>query len=1240
MPLLHATLFGLLSIQSGDGLVLRPGALEGSLDASEQADRPVASVPGQRTASPAPGLTIALEVPAPGVYHLDLTSHAFDAFLVIEDADGRVLAEDDDGWLEIHARVELTLDPASRPVARVRAADGGSGPFVLTLREGPAERLGEPQLAAARCDDARARVAAQESSPAHPGLAVSLERLARCRIDADDLWEARAHYERALSIRQAADPPDPAGVAQGLSNLATLLGSLGEFGEAVALQERALTTREAAFGPDHPEVATSLNNLAGLFESTGQGARATPLFERALAIRRAAFGPGHELVSMTLGNLVLLRVRMGELPAAREILEQVLAEQEAALGPGDLAIGESLNLSAIVARNAGDLAGARELYERALSIFESSLGPAHPDVALVLHNLSRVLAATGETGPARQLLERALAIQESSLGGQHLALSTTLESLAMLHRGAGEHAEARRLQERSVAILERNLPPVHPALSDGLVNLGVLLEASGDLSAARTALERALAIDEQVFGPRHPRTALTLSSLAAVQQSMGDVEGGLERIARAVEILGSTLGPEHPDLAPALTNLGGALLDAGDVPGARRAYERALAIWSRVRPELDLDVAEVLENLSALAYRSGDLEGARSAGERALVIRETLLGPFHPDVANSLIQLATTLLDLGDVAAAAQVCDRAARGERVHLASELAALGESDAQLYLRRLRWQLWIRTSPALLGSGGSLTRAYEDLLAWKGQVLRAARARLRADPSSQAQELIARLRGVASALSVEAKRIPPDAAVLPEALAGLLDERARLERDLAALTSAAQPEPLRWRALRDGLPPRAGLVDFFVQPLYVPTRLAEGVLVEPGRFTEPQVTAWITRADEPGPVRLELGSAAGLRAAMSAEREEITAARGSSPRARVTSHDGLRALLWDPLAPHLEGLDTILLVPDGELAAVAFETLRDDAGRHLVERLAFVSLTDPTTILRAGEASPSARAPDLLVIGDVDFDHAGPAPVGPTGAPRSGRPEPANREGESPFPGLPGTGPEASAIAELHERTWPAANRVLLLGAEATEEAIKQRCAGPAMLHFATHGAFRSDSLAPGAAADWSGLELPDDMAFAAFREGGDAQRRLEIDRPGLLSGLACAGANVALPSDRDDGFLTAEEVGWLDLSRAELVVLSACDTGLGRPESGEGLLGLRRAFLTAGARTVISSLWAVPDQETAEFMERFYRHLWAEGLGKHAALRAAQLETIALNRARYDGDARPVTWGAFVLDGDWR
>ena len=138
---------------------------------------------------------------------------------------------------------------------------------------------------------------------------------------------------------------------------------------------------------------------------------------------------------------------------------------------------------------------------------------------------------------------------------------------------------------------------------------------------------------------------------------------------------------------------------------------------------------------------------------------------------------------------------------------------------------------------------------------------------------------------------------------------------------------------------------------------------------------------------------------------------------------------------------------------------------------------------------------------------------------------------------------------------------------------------------------------------------------------------------------MLGALCAGANVEPEEGRDDGYLTAEEVGWLDLSKVELVVLSACETALGRAQSGEGLLGLRRAFEMAGARTVISSLWSVKDESTSRLMQSFYENLWRRKLGRVASLRAAQLEMLARNRAEY-GDPLPATWGAFVLSGEWR
>jgi len=158
------------------------------------------------------------------------------------------------------------------------------------------------------------------------------------------------------------------------------------------------------------------------------------------------------------------------------------------------------------------------------------------------------------------------------------------------------------------------------------------------------------------------------------------------------------------------------------------------------------------------------------------------------------------------------------------------------------------------------------------------------------------------------------------------------------------------------------------------------------------------------------------------------------------------------------------------------------------------------------------------------------------------------------------------------------------------------------------------------------------------------------------PGLLSGLAFAGANVPPADGKDDGILTALEVSALDLSRVDTVVLSACETGLGEAAGGEGLLGLQRSFQVAGNKTVVASLWKVPDAATSRLMQRFYENLWDKKMGKLAALREAQtwmlhdegnrgldLDSPQNLRERAGDNSAglsPFYWAAFVLSGDWR
>jgi len=257
--------------------------------------------------------------------------------------------------------------------------------------------------------------------------------------------------------------------------------------------------------------------------------------------------------------------------------------------------------------------------------------------------------------------------------------------------------------------------------------------------------------------------------------------------------------------------------------------------------------------------------------------------------------------------------------------------------------------------------------------------------------------------------------------------------------------------------------------------------------------------------------------------------------------------------------------------------------------------------------------------------------------------GEPEPTETPSRSPhFSPLPGTAREINAIGELFTKTHADAVVRPLRGGEATGEHFRVQASGTAYLHLATHGFF-----APGQA---NSALAPSTAAPVGAAPPSENRPKIAV-HPGSLSGVVFAGAN-RLAKQGGDAILTASEVGALDLRGTELVVLSACQTGLGDVAGGEGVLGLQRAFHLAGARTVVASLWRVNDAATAALMKGFYDNLWRKRMGTAQAMRQAQLALLRgenasgpvrgldLVESSGTGSRRPhpSLWAAWILSGD--
>jgi CHAT domain-containing protein len=310
--------------------------------------------------------------------------------------------------------------------------------------------------------------------------------------------------------------------------------------------------------------------------------------------------------------------------------------------------------------------------------------------------------------------------------------------------------------------------------------------------------------------------------------------------------------------------------------------------------------------------------------------------------------------------------------------------------------------------------------------------------------------------------------------------------------------------------------------------------------------------------------------------------------------------------PVRAHLGATRRVLLSPDGALNLIPFAALVDERSRYLVERYEFSYLTGGRDLLRLQVKQP-ARQP-ALIVANPNYGEAASvrraAPDSKTSA--------ASLAGLS-FRSLPATADEAKRLKTV----LPTAT--MLLGDQATETAIKQ-AHGPDLLHVATHGFFLPDLAPPPANTRLRGLD------------GDVAPINLPTENPLLRSGLALTGANLRHSGD-DDGVLTALEATALDLWGTKLVVLSACDTGLGEVKNGEGVYGLRRALVLAGSESQVMSLWPVSDEETLDLMTDYYRAL-RQGQGRDAALRQVQLRMLKSQNRRH-----PFYWAGFIQSGEW-
>jgi CHAT domain-containing protein len=1017
---------------------------------------------------------------------------------------------------------------------------------------------------------------------------------------------------------------------------ANRLNAQGRSKEALAVLDKVLAIERAVLGNTHEDLLGSLQLQARIHTAREAWPDARKSLQEVADIRRKVFGADNWRTTDAKLDLTGLNT-LSKLDRAqrRRVAEAYKLDDRAT------ELGQQ-----------GKYKEAAALYRRALQTYQELVGNNHRDTLRLLTNLGHMLVAQGDYAKARQHNEKALAVLRKVVGDRHPLTGEVLRSLGAGSLKQGNLVAARNHFEQALAVFKK---ADHPAgIVKALANLANVLFAQDDYDAARLYLEQALALARKGSGDNRALVGDTLNNLAAVLVRQGEFEAARGYAEEAYAIRKKIYGVAHPELVPTLNNLGHlrarqwlhqaktAEQKQEAFKQAKYCYEQALAICRKVHGEEHPDTANAYQNLGVF-YALTDVRNALDPYAKALAIQRKVLGNRHRDTVLTIYLRAEVLRLLGKHPEARPLYEEALEATLANLALFAASQSERQQLAMSEHSRAQLDGYLSLNARAQG-TAEKTFGYVLVAKGAIWQRQRdlrlLRSRADLAP----LLADLQATSAKLANLAFAVPGEAEAdsWKQRIADLTHEKERLERELASKNPAYRQEKAVARltpdALKKQLPPGTVLIDF-LEYFY-----SDDDSAGPGRQrSEQRLTAFVVRAGRPV-ARVELGATDRIEKAIDTWRLQINQ---SEPKAGQE----LRRLLWEPLEPFTRGATEVLLSPDGALNKLPFAALpAREPGKFLLEETPLATVPVPRLLvpLLTAKAAGSTKTPSLLLVGDVDFAAATGKPAAGAGSPsvpRAGGLLP-------PWERLAGTRAEVAALHEAFVKRFPTGSVQDLRGADATEAAVRVQGPRHRVLHLATHGFFAPSQVKSALGRAAGDGKKPAPAAPDLFGSSG-----VSGFHPGLLSGLVLAGANHPPAPGKDDGILTALEVAELDLERVELVVLSACETGLGQTAGGEGVLGLQRSFQVAGARTVVSSLWSVPDEPTKILMERFYANLWDRKMSKLEALREAQIWMLRQGRNHAgvqrglrrvdsrpapvaDGRLPPFYWAAFVLSGDWR
>ncbi|MBK8297508.1 MAG: CHAT domain-containing protein [Saprospiraceae bacterium] len=973
------------------------------------------------------------------------------------------------------------------------------------------------------------------------------------------------------------------------------------------------------------------------------------LFE-AKAIQFKVLGENHPYYSATINTLGAVYIESGDLVKGEECLLQSKKLKEKYEGKENDGYAVVLiNIGSFYQR-VGRYEEASLYYLEAKELYEKHLGKDKRHYPTTLNNLASLNTEIAQFELAETYYFQALSSTKLLFGEQSPPYALIQDNIARLYQIMGNYEKAEWMFLEALNTRKASLGTNHPNYASSLNNCATLFRQLGKYDKAEIFLLEAIEILEKTLGKENEWYCSTLQNRIDVQSRKGNYQKAIEMQIELNNIWLKTQGDSSLTYSKSQIALASYYMSLGFLQEAEKCYQIAIKIVEKKLGKKHYSYAENLSHLASLYIEKQNYKLAEKLQLESIKITEKVLGTEHINYANRLFNLGLIYELMGKFKKSESLFSISSAVIRKNIMNALFHLSEQEMNQFILTFAAKQALILSFAHNTNGRTkiATTCFDNSLFFKGFLLNAFnnnRHLIGTDSITIAK--INLLKSYSHLLAKEYSK----PILLRKGVKELEEKSNELEKTIARLNIDFDhsTQQISWKEVQKLLSPDEAIIDF-IHFNYSNKRGTDSIIY----------AAMVLKSGNQLPLYIPLVESKQLEELMTTKKgqnnlTQLYAFRGVNP-IKVISMNTIYNLVWKNLKGELTGIKKIYYTPTGLLHRINFDAIPINDTTILSDQYQLNRLNSPRQLMFPKTMVQQNNV--VTMYGGIQFDRDsffGQTETHDTILKyRKGdivnfrSIDTTNRGGSWNY--LIGTEMEINSIEAITKQAGM--QNIVRSGNQATEESFKSigtnNMPSPRILHIATHGYFfpdpdRTNSAKSGVAQDSAASEGTAQAAslnpIAKFEATETVFKMSE--HPMLRSGLIMAGGNEAWQGkqtleDREDGILTAYEISQMNLSSTELVVLSACETGLGDIQGNEGVYGLQRAFKIAGAKYLIMSLWQVPDKQTSLLMTTFYKK-WLEDEGPDKggkkmtipdAFHAAQKELRELG-------LDPYQWAGFVL-----